>query len=372
MRKLVTIRKIDKILPIKNKDRIMQAIVDGWSVIVKKDEFKEGDLCIFFEIDSFLPIEERYSFLEKTRKTYKGKDGYRLKTMKMSGVISQGLALPLHTFKDKLVSIEEKEGTDVTEQLKVIKYDVAEVSSTQGGLKPGNTQGKFPSFIPKTDQERIQNLTHYFESMKDLRFEETLKLDGSSMTCYKTSTSLNKVQKYINLVLEPLTSWFNTTVFKPKVHFGVCSRNLELKRSSKDSISNFWAAAIKYEIEDKLPVGYAIQGELIGPSIQSNHEKVEDLEYYVFDVYDINKGVYLLPDERRKFCETYNIPHVPVANKNIQIFKEHKNIESLLKSVEGQSMNPGTISEGRVYKCITNPSLTFKAISNKYLLKCED
>lgn len=373
-RKLVTIRKISNLLEIPGCSEIILAVIDGWQVIVKKSEFQVGDDCLFFEIDSFIPAtDERFAFLKKTT-TFEGKEGYRLKTMKMKGVISQGLALPLHMFPElpdmKYISTPS---CDLSEKLGVIKYDVAvQDFSQRPSLKAGKPRGSFPSFIPKTDQERIQNLTSYFETMKDEEFEETLKLDGSSMTCYK----IKKEPSFWDKV----KSWFGLKT--PSYHFGVCSRNLELKRTAsesqtfnnngKESVydqSNFWTMAIKADIENKLPEGYAVQGELIGPKIQANHEKVSTLEYYVFDVFDINSGTYLLPFERREFCEKYSIPHVPVVSKSIKIF-EKMDLAELLQHVEGESMNPGTISEGRVYKHTSKP-ITFKTISNKYLLKSE-
>lgn len=350
-RKLVTIRKIKQLIPIKDADMICIAIIDGWQVIVKKSEFKVGDECLFFEIDSFLPAtDERFAFLKKTS-LFKGKEGYRLKTMKMKGVISQGLALPLSMFPEILGKPAQE---DYTELLNVIKYDVAKQDSS---LVSGNPEGKFPSFIPKTDQERIQNLTSYFETMKDVTFEETLKLDGSSMTCYKIGIKSSLLKRILSwLSGKPLTTY----------HFGVCSRNLELKKSDT---SNFWSTAIAADIESKLPAGFAIQGELIGPNIQSNHEKVSALDYFVFDVFDITNGKYLLPEERRAFCAQYNLQHVPVISTNA--LPCNMTLDQLLQHVEGESMNPGTISEGRVYKSNTNNNVSFKVISNKYLLKCE-
>ena len=367
-RKLVTVRKISALTDIPGADLISLSTIDGWQVIVKKTEFTIGDACLFFEIDSFLPLEPRYEFLKKTTK-FDGKEGYRLKSMKMRSCLSQGLALPLSMFPE---ITDPKEDFDYSEKLGVIKYD-NEIQAYSGkpGLKSGKARGNFPSFIPKTDQPRIQNLTTYFSTLVDEEFEETLKLDGSSMTCYKiihTPTLWERVKSIFGI--------------KHKAyHFGVCSRNLELKPTAnnklvfdnqgKESIydqSDFWTAAYKYKLEDKLPTGYAVQGELIGPKIQDNHEKVIELQYYVFDVFNIKTGLYLLPQERREFCALHDIPHVPVVNTSFKPLQ--LGLDNLLKHVEGQSMNPGTISEGRVYKHVTKPT-TFKAISNKYLLGSE-
>lgn len=366
MRQLATIRTISDIIPIAGKDLIALAIIDGWSVIVKKTEFAIGDSCVYFEIDSFLPNDPRYTFL-KHLITYDGKQGYRIKTMKMAGCLSQGLALPLSMFPE----LSSPSG-DVSDALNIIKYDLAiqEVSQS-GGLRAGRAKGSFPSFIPKTDEPRIQNLMHYFSQFKDDQFEETLKLDGSSMTCYKikrTPTFFDKVKEFFGFAT-------------PLYHFGVCSRNLELKpaanqtttfnNSGKISVydqSDFWKAAVKYDIEARIPAGYAVQGELIGPKIQANHEKVTDLEYYIFNVFDISTGLYLLPEHRRQFCELHGLPHVPVISPETTPFS--MTLEQLLSYVDTESMNPGTISEGRVFKHVSKP-VSFKVINNRYLLKVE-
>ena len=372
MRKLVTIRTISNILPIEGADLIALGVVDGWSVIIKKSEFKIGDPCVFFEIDSFLPMEPRYEFLKKTTK-FNGTEGYRIKTMKMKGVLSQGLALPLSMFPELTVNIQEAidNNTDLSETLGVIKYDLEQfcgVNNTSKSEKPG----KFPSFIPKTDQPRIQNLPHLFTTNKEDTFEETLKLDGSSMTCYKVSSSPTLLQKFLSLF----------GIKAPTTKFGVCSRNVDLKRTAntvmtfnnegKESVyaqSDFWATAIKLDLANRVPVGYAIQGELIGPKIQANHEKVTELQYYVFDVFNISEQCYLLPQERRDFCHTLGIPHVPVMK--VKATPLQLTLDQLLQHVDTESVNPKTVSEGRVYKSNTNPLLSFKVINNRYLLKHE-
>jgi len=373
MRKLVSIREISAKYPIEGADLIELVQVDGWQCIAKKGEFEVGTPCVYFEIDSFLPLEERYAFLKKTSK-FDGKEGYRIRSMKMRGVISQGLALPLSMFNN--IDQDYSVGDDITSQLGVIKYDNAQSKFDQKkGLKSGQPAGKFPSFLRKTDQERIQNLISYFDSLKEEEFEETLKLDGSSLTAFHIPEPLPWYKKLANLI------GFNYT----HTRFGVCSRNLEIKpsddyvktfqngnKSSTYAQSDFWKAALKYNLPNVLPVGYALQGELIGPKIQSNHEKVDSLEFYVFDIYNIEEERYLTPTERDYMMSgvLQNVPHVPVVNKSIKIFEKY-DLQGLLSRVEGQSMNPGTISEGRVYKSVTNPNITFKAISNKYLLKAE-
>lgn len=371
-RKLVSIQTVRKLLPIKGADFIEVALVNDWSVIVKKGEFEVNSRCIFYEIDCLLPEEPRYEFLASSKKDYFGSPKYRIKTMKMKGVISQGLALPLSSFPE--IHQNFKVGDDVTELLHVIKYDPD--FYTDNGKKPktGQSQGKFPSFIPKTDQERIQNLPHYYEMYMDHEWEETLKLDGSSLTVYKISKPLTLFDRF--------KRFFGATVSAH--HVGVCSRNLELKPSDNFSRifsnngkiseyiqSDFWKIVIELDIAYRIPEGYAIQGELIGPKIQSNHEKVSQNEFHIFDVYDIQNHRYLLPKERYSFLidnRMCDLNHVRLASSPVKIFQECKNLDALQKRVSGQSINQGTISEGRVYKSCTIPGLSFKCINNEYLL----
>lgn len=370
-RKLVTLRRIAQLLPIDGADRIELAVIDGWEVIVKKGEFELGSQCIFFEIDSFLPKKDIYEFLLKTV-SFEGREGYRLKTMKMRGVVSQGLALPLSHFKNEvLLDVTSLDyDTDYSDILEVIKYDnQTQTSNNKGyGLKTGNSEGVFPDFIPKTDQERIQNLTRYFQTKQDEEFEETLKMDGSSCTMYKIKRARSLVESFLNRISFGL-------LFKDTYEFGVCSRNLNLRSPTKDAPkSDFWNIALKYDIENILPSGYAIQGELCGPGIQSNHEKLDDKEFFLFDVYDITNKQYLLPEDRWDFylehLQPHGIKHVRVVTNRVKIFKQN-DIHSLLKRVEGPSLNQGVISEGRVYKSHTNRHTTFKVINNQYLLKDE-
>lgn len=347
-RKLATVKRISKVTKHPNADKLDICTIDGWNVVTKLGEFKENDLCIFFEIDSFLPIAPKYEFLGKPT-IYLGKEGYRLKTQKIRQVISQGLALPLSHVNLLDLPVD----TDVTDLLGIIKYDREAIEGASGSLKSGQSSGTFPVFIPKTDQTRIQSLTSYFSIHKDTVFEETLKLDGSSLTAYK---------------LAPKPTWWQKLFrITPKPHFGVCSRNQELKRPDNLASSAFWYVADKYTLSN-IPEGFAIQGELIGPNIQSNHEKVSDFEFYCFDVFDIKSQKYLTATDRHLFCYQFDIPHVPLVCMT-KVLTDYPSIDELLERVDDKSMNPKTISEGRVYKSTTNPSITFKVINNKYLLK---
>jgi len=370
MRKLVTIKKIDKLIPIPKKDRIVLAVIGGWSVIVKKDEFVVNDLCVFFEIDSFLPVADMYEFLGKPT-THQDKLGHRLRTMKMSGAVSQGLALPLNMLFGKPEDVTE--GSDWTEEFGVIKFDIDLTQQGKGGglQVTGQPKSKFPSFLRKTDQERIQNLPHYFEVHKNTLFEETLKLDGSSMTCYKIDNDIPFWKGWINM-LAVLVGYKDITepdVF-PFNHFGVCSRNLELKRpGSEDKKSNFWTAATNAELERDLPTGYAVQGEVLATNIQANYEKVDSVEFHIFSVFNIETQEYLNPTDASAFVKKYlpDATHIPIVD-TLPIFDTCKDFDSLQERVTGPSINSDVKSEGRVYKSLEG-TITFKCVSNAYLLQ---
>jgi RNA ligase (TIGR02306 family) len=152
MRKLASIQKIWKIEPIEGADKIELAYVLGWQCVVNKGQFKPMDLAVYFEIDSFLPIKPEYEFLRSS--SYKNSDilgeGFKLKTMKFRGSISQGLLLPISNFPD--IPKDIKLGTDVSELLGIRKWEIAERATTGG-----NVVGTLPMDVPHTDETRVQN-----------------------------------------------------------------------------------------------------------------------------------------------------------------------------------------------------------------------
>jgi len=340
MRKMATIRKIDDIGPIEGADAIEVATVGGWKVVVKKDEFKIGDLAVYCEIDSWIPFElAPFLCKGKEPREFEGIKGERLKTIKLRGQLSQGLLLPLEPTCANIES-ELFEGLDVSVPLNIIKWEKP-VNAQLAGICKGN----FPSLIPKTDQERCQNLVKEIVAANEsgLKFEVTEKLEGSSMTCYLIDGE-----------------------------FGVCSRNMDLKRDENNS---FWKVAIEDDIENKMRQAgdnFAIQGELIGPGIQGNIYKLSKPEFRVFDVYDVKSGQYISPDFRRAMIDTMNLKHVPVlvAHGSLYDTLGITDIPGLLKFAEGKSVMgdiTGPEREGVVFKQVDG-GMTFKVISNKYLL----
>jgi len=374
MRKLATIRKIDRLREIPGADFIEVADVDGWELVVKKDEFKKGDLGVYFEIDSVLPDHKRYEFLKKMTNTAGGQ-GYRIKTIKLRKQISQGIMLPLHMFDEfsQLIRV----GEDVTEALDVWLYEPVHQGGPMSNAECRSVGKKvFPDFLRKTDQERIQNKMHYFDTYKDMTWEATKKLDGSSMTIWNYDKAYHMPAGVMNKKWKNklLRLWERFTfLFKKPDTFGVCSRNVNLREKEGNA---FWGITNQMGLRDTLKgKNVALQGELVGPSIQKNHEKMDKNEFYLFDIFDIDKQEYLLPEEREEWLHhndpTNRIKTVPFHNY-VNIFNACSDVPKMQTYVEGPSMNEGTISEGMVFKSMTDRGMSFKCISNKYLLKCED
>jgi RNA ligase (TIGR02306 family) len=337
MRKLASIQMIDEIHPIPEADKIECAIIGGWQVVVGKDQFKPGDFCVYFEIDSILPIKPEYEFLRKSC-YIKDPEGFRLKTVRLRGQISQGLAIPVSStnlikecFFDPNLHAHDI-GYDVTERLGVVKYD-PEIHSSLSASAIGN----YPSFIPKTDQERVQNLTRYVHSWSNEKttWEMTEKLDGTSMTIYHRDG-----------------------------HVGVCSRNLELRENLDHDM---WKIANLIR-EPLVKLGnYAIQGELVGPSVQGNHYKLKHPTFFVYNVFDIDRYEFLIPTPRYHVCHALGLNHVPIVEYYFKMGGQ--TVNSLLELADGPSiLNPDVPREGYVFKCYDIPGAQFKAISNIFLL----
>ena len=339
-RKMATIRKIDEIRPIEGADAIEAAVVGGWTVVVKRGEFTIGQLAVYCEIDSWIPTEIA-PFLSKGQepREYNGVRGERLRTAKFRGQISQGLLLPLTVFPHSLgffYATDKTVGEDVSHWLGIQKWEAPIPAQLAGDV-----EGPFPTVIPKTDQERIQNLTEQLREWQgniDFTWEVTEKLDGSSMT-----------------------------VFVHGDREGVCSRNWSLKETAGNTL---WRVARRESLIERIRAtgrNLALQGELIGEGIQGNSYKVTEQDFFVFDIFDIDRGNYMTPFERRVFCDTHGIKHVPVLAKDLVI---QEWVTGLLTMADGTStLNPKTAREGLVFKCYSFGGPSFKAISNRWLLK---
>lgn len=346
-RKLASVQYVHDITPIEGADLIETAHVLGWQLVVKKNEFRVGDVGVYFEIDSFLPIRPEFEFLRDSsyKKTDLMGEGFRLKTKRMRGQLSQGLLLPLSILPS---GKEWKVGDDVTEILGVRKFEIEERVSTSGTIK-----GNIPYDIPKTDELRIQSFPELLDEIMGKPYYITTKMDGMSVTMY-----------YVD------------------GEFGVCSRNWEYKDDDK-------SAAWKFAHENQLPEKFAkfasenkidrfvLQGEFCAPGIQKNPLKLTKPEWYVFNklIWDEEKLKWI-PTSLGDLIETttdLDVEMVPLEEFRGR-YKYNK-IDDLLARAEGKYPS-GKQKEGIVIRSIkpmrsyvTGGRLSFKAINNDYLLK---
>lgn len=358
MRKLATIRTIANIKPIPNADRIEVAQIDGWEVIISKsDNFSQGDKVVYIEIDSKMPKTPEYDFL-KSRK-------YVVKTIKLRGQVSQGLVLPLAV----LPPGNYKVGDDVTEILGVTKYDpeaeqenaiVAENKKQNPIIKyfmrfkwfrklviKRTAKGKFPDWIKKTDEERIQNKTGLFEQLKanKTQLSVTEKVDGTSATYF-----LKKVKKN-------------------KYEFGVCSRN---QRLTKEDTSYYWNVARKYKIKEALRklIGnldwIVLQGEITGEKIQGNKYPMDGGErFWAFNL--ISPEGKLTTEEMQRALLHHGIYTVPIFDNEFVIPEEWE-ISDIVHYVQGKSQIYPREREGCVFRNVEQ-DISFKCINPEFLIR---
>lgn len=361
MRQLASIKEIGNIHPIENADAIEVATINGWEVVVKKDEFQVGESVVYFEIDSFLsPVKDRpWEFLgARGTKLMGGEEGVRLRSIKLRGQISQGLILPIDVFPE-LKGKAFQEDQDVSDLLGVIKWEPPETGSTGGCAK-----GSFPIFIPKTDETRIQSVyAKYRQLYAGVKFYPTLKLDGSSTTIYHTVD-----EKFFAL---------NDSVGK---EINVCSRNniINMELSPDNAFVQAYnnaKIAEKFDLitETMVNLGYsenyALQSECVGPKIQGSREKFDKFTLYMFSIYDITSGKYLPFNDVKQVAQIANINVVPEMGE-VRAYLDEMTLQEILEFAEGPSINTN-VREGIVFKS-EDGSVSFKAISNKFLLKHED
>lgn len=381
-RALAHIEEIAWIKPIDGADNIELIGVLGWVLIAKIDEFKVGDKAVFVEIDSKCPADdERFAFLEKKH--------YKVKTMKLSKFkcFSQGLALPLTLFPELS---DRKLGDDVTKELritysseedrkrksnkvdpnakykamaarhkeffskpiirKIMRYDIGrKLLFLFFGKKKDNPK-QFPSWIVKTDENRIENCPFYLESNEE--WVQTEKIDGTSCTY-----AIDRLKRGKN-----------------KFEFVVCSRNVRQADRDQECYHDsniYWELADKYNIE-KVLSDYAIannydrvvlQGEGTG-SVQGNPYKLTENRLFVFNL--VVEGIRKGTREMAKFCDDNNLEHVPIINEH---YKTPDTMEEIKLQADGFSIiNPKVKREGFVYRSLDGQQ-SFKNVSREYLLK---
>lgn len=339
-RKLASIQTILKLEPIPNADNIEVATILGWKCVVEK-VFKEGDKVLYCEVDSWLPVKPEYEFLRnKCYKKNENGEGFRIKTIRLKGQISQGIIFALNKEYSELDI-----GTDMTEIIGVKLWAPPIPACLMGMIK-----GSFPSFIPKTDETRVQLLQEVLTRNKMKLCYITEKIDGSSITCY----------------------------IKDGV-FGVCSRNLELKDGGNDS---YWEVAKKLGVEEKLRklgMNIAIQGELFGTGIQGNPLKLQDRQIRWFNAFDIDTYTYYSFEYFIQIFKDMGLETVPIVDDNYILIDD---IPDLVKLATRKSLlNKDVWAEGIVIRPMIektdlqmsqgygNGRLSFKVINPEYLLK---
>lgn len=376
-RALAHIQTISDIEPIPNYDRVELATVLGWKCIINKaDNMQVGDKVVYFEVDSKVPSnDERFEFLEKRH--------YKIKTLKMCKVISQGLIMPITAFPE----LEGKDVmTDVTDILKVTYAEAEDNARKNGnpnakyesmkarhkklfkkpwakwmmkrawgrkvmffffGKKKDNPRG-FPTFISKTDEERVENQPWRIGDGKEYLCTE--KLDGTSCTYALERKGKNKFEYY------------------------VCSRNVRQKDRDQEC---YHESNIYWELEDKYSIEYylkdylikfpdvkwvCIQGEGVG-NVQGNPLKLTENDLYVFNFKTSEDGRW--PSEKAKtLINSWGMKWVPI----IGIVKMPDTMEELKALADGPStVNPEVMREGFVYRSLDGQD-SFKNVSNQFLL----
>lgn len=343
-RALASIQKVKAISEIPGSDFLETAHIMGWQCVAKKGEFKPGDLGVYFEVDSFLPLESRYEFLRSSsfRDNADNGQGFRIRTAKMRGQLSQGLLLPLSSFPEltrpgEPGSLQDglAEGSNLTEKLGVRKWYIPEMSTPGGTIIGDRPQG-----IPASDEIRLQSALELLDELRDKPYYITTKMDGTSGIVY---------------FIDGKT--------------GCCSRNKEIK---DEESALYWTPVYKYGLKEKfarLGRKLVLTGEICGPGIQRNRLRLNEVDWYVFDVKDWDTQRYLPYDELLAICATLELPVVPLEERG-----EHFSytLEELLEKAQGKYPS-GLDKEGIVVRNLNAPkAVSFKVLNNDMLLKEKD
>ena len=342
MRNLVTKQKILEVKQIPDADSIELVIIKGWQCVAKKGEFKPGDSCVYFEVDSYLPIDERYEFLRKTsyrNNEYMG-EGFRIKTVRFRGEISQGLALPVSSFPEAAAAAD---GADVTDLLNVRKWEMPEQVGSAGVAV-----GDKPYGIPTTDEIRIQAMPEFLEHFMGKPYYISTKMDGTSCTVY---------------VKDGKT--------------GVCGRNDEYKEDPETC--SMWAYVYKHNLREKLAAlgeDIALQGEFCGAGIQKNRLRLYEPTLFVFDVVKIGDDDKLRKcglDEILSYCDKLGIQSVPIEETGDSF---NYTLTELIERAKGKYASgldkEGIVVRTRDYGRMGSNKLSFKVINNDFLAKEKD
>ncbi len=366
-RKLASVQVIRSLEKIEGADKIMKATVLGWELVVLKDEFLVGDKCVYCEVDSILPEKKEFEFLRSKK--------FRIKTIRLRGQISQGICFSLNVIPEMQKFYVPgigydlcDEGDDVTKLLGVRKYDPqaeAELRELErrNAIHNNRLRKYFmkypwyrrfilrpqrlarPTFVKKTDEDRIQLFPNICEDQKDTTFFATEKLDGTSASYFV----VKKGRRY---------------------RYGICSRNFQIIK--KDNV--YWRVSEKFGIEQMLKRllkackedMILVQGEIIGTKVQQNKYKLDELDFYVFNL-KIGHKWYTIPSEMH-FMLGGELSAVPLVS-DVYILPE--TIPQAVETAVGRSVLADVPREGLVIRN-SEKHMSFKIINPKFLLKYDE
>ncbi|KUI58650.1 hypothetical protein VP1G_05910 [Cytospora mali] len=376
-RKLVSIREVSGTKPIAGFPGLELASVDGWTCAIHQGTFTSGDVTLFFEIDCFLPVQPIFlapnNPIHNYPKIWRGQEGIHVNTQMVGTEISQGVLVRIENFPEvqsKLDALMREHGQEeglkrakdlcFAQQLGVLKW---ELSPSETAMK----LGKFPACIARTNLKRIQDESNALilqeEKFRDYTWQESVKMDGSAMTVYFVRAD----SRWIKTFPEPHEgSDKNSAVGKGR--FGVCSREWDLVRDEKN---RFWKAALDNQLPEllaKVNRNLAIQGELVGSTINGNRHGYEkgQHEFFVYTIWDIDRQERFPPSLTEEWAKSLGIRHVPVLGY-VKLPDIASSNEGLLERAKGRHAD-GRKREGLVYKAV-NDGHSFKVIANDYLLK---
>lgn len=418
-RKLATMTTVKSVSKVPDSDRLdaVRFTTNNWVVVMGRHSVQPGDRVVFFEIDSWIPKDGIFSSLcsdleGRSNKTMGDKEGYRIRTIKLRGQISQGYAVSMkkvleyastqcsNMMPDARFPSEAAcpDGTDVTQDWGVKLWQPAPDKGGPFGFNTGLAKGDFPTrYFPKTDEERIQSMSSAeVWKLLSYRYETTEKVDGTSCSIY---------------CLQP------TQTNNGEQYFGVCGRNIEIKpngdhtcswtdpegnrQTTTNTITSvYWDMVEKFDIEAKLRAychetgrSLSLQGEIVGPGMNGNKQRLAERLFLIFKVFDIDNQQYLPVEERRDLVvNKLGLLHVHVLDENLSIAPTVRMlrddlenlpedadwdavvdrvttniVERLIEQAKGKSVF-GRQREGIVLKSIDNPNISFKVINNDYLL----
>lgn len=384
IRKLATVATVLELSPITWADTIEFAQIRGWKVVVRKNEFKVGDKCIYLEIGSVCPdgvqeelreemktltkrlskhpsekniLSERIEEISKTNTRpefeFLRQKKFLIKTSKIRGCVSQGIVFPLDILTNvgvDLNTFELTDGMDLTDLLGITQYIEPEPANLGGDAKGG-----FPHNQLSSDEERLENLNEVYQTLKNYRYVVTEKLEGSS-----------------------------GTFFLSNGEFGVCSRSNNLKESETNT---FWKVARKLNIEEKMRkygeehgiTNFNIQGEVLGEGVQSNIYKLRGHTVRLYAAFNIDTQSYFEYEQFLQMIEEMGLETVPVISTDFelpettdQLFELVDNYKTVFGNTVGQFVAEGWVfvaKNVRPYELITRSGfnrLSFKAKARTY------